>query len=286
MNVFLLAACAVQAALMHADCHCNKMLLEAVQILYGALAHWRIDAGKDAYTCPNKHHPVVLWTTAGIAHFRWVLALALALCERYMRFKGEKHSCENHVVSIGLLLDFNLPEIRAKVPQAPHEDEFVDIVERLIGHSGAVDAARRVPRCTVGLPLGCNFAVFCPGLPSHIATLPWAADIERFYFRGSDHTVNAIESYRALIAVKFVVGLGVHVTWHGKSLPPPDICVYVPGACQILPLGYERPASKRKRAADERKQQLQQQKHERMQQRVLERDAKRDAKRARKSAAV
>lgn len=275
MNVFLLSACARLAAEMHADCHCNKMLLEAVQILYGALAHWRIDAGATAYTCPNKHHPVVLWTTAGIAHFRWVLALALALCERYMRFKGEQHSCESHVMTIGILVDFNRHEIEAKVPYAPHADEFVDTVGRLIQDPRAIDAALRVPRCTSGLPLNCNFAVFCPGLPSHVEKLPWSLEMMSFCFRGDNTTLNAIESYRALIAVKFVVGLGVHVTWQGKSIPPPDICVYVPGACQILPLGYERPASKRKRASDERKQQLQQQKQERIQQRARERDARR-----------
>ena len=106
MNLFLLASLARQAATMHCDKHCIKMILETTQLLYTA---WWF--GRDSLplpeldTCPydpyiptHKNHPSAIWVRASPTHYHWLLELGFALCkEYYIRYGGQFHKCLTHL---------------------------------------------------------------------------------------------------------------------------------------------------------------------------------------------
>jgi hypothetical protein len=91
-----------------------KMILETAQLLY--TAHWilALAAGRvpDLSTAPqrkegprgylpirNAKHPCAIWARESLAHYRWLCALGIALCQEYQhRFGADKvHGCEEHL---------------------------------------------------------------------------------------------------------------------------------------------------------------------------------------------
>lgn len=106
MNIFILATLPLDAARLHCDKHVVKMILECTQLLYTSFHLWGVDVQSACsiaprpYAATHRHHPCALWTAGCQAHFKWVLELAFALCERYTFIYNKRHACVDHLVNL------------------------------------------------------------------------------------------------------------------------------------------------------------------------------------------
>ena len=125
MNLFLLHADPIKAALVHCDKHCVKMILETCQLLYTA---WHLNqpgcveissilpndpCPHKPYKCTHKNHPSAKWVRADKAHYNWAIKLGFALCFEYTRRYGKVHKCQSHLdrlATLGFPKASNLPE--------------------------------------------------------------------------------------------------------------------------------------------------------------------------------
>lgn len=126
MQLFVLHTCPRKAARYYADVHVVKILLEAVQLLYGV---WHLCSARDGrdylreaaaqfnppdkwYRLTHRHHPLLAWLLERRAHYAWTLAHAAALLREYQRRFGVRvrraidkkrirecktHACAQHV---------------------------------------------------------------------------------------------------------------------------------------------------------------------------------------------
>jgi hypothetical protein len=91
MNVFALDPDPEIAAQSHCDKHVNKMLLESVQILNGALYERDLDDFA-FYGYTHKNHPCTLWAAESWANFEWLIKLTHHLNKEWQfRFDHEKN---------------------------------------------------------------------------------------------------------------------------------------------------------------------------------------------------
>lgn len=100
MNIFALDEDPAVAAQAHCDKHVNKMILESVQILNGALYERGLD-DLAFYGYTHKHHPCTLWAADSWANFEWVVKLTHYLNKEW-RFRYDH---DEHHTSYRKLLD-------------------------------------------------------------------------------------------------------------------------------------------------------------------------------------
>lgn len=94
MNIFYLDRETGPAARYHCDRHVTKMILEYAQLL--STAHRVIDpAGaevKGLYRATHTNHPSAVWARAGLANYRWLVALLERLLAEYRLRYGRTHA--------------------------------------------------------------------------------------------------------------------------------------------------------------------------------------------------
>ena len=92
MNVFYLHSSPIEAARMHCDKHCVKMILEYAQIL--STAHRVLDgddAPDDLYKIAHKNHPSTIWARTSKQHYDWLFRLFRKLTIEYGIRYGKIH---------------------------------------------------------------------------------------------------------------------------------------------------------------------------------------------------
>lgn len=95
MNIFVLDESPFEAAKMHLDKHCVKMVLETAQLLSTAI---RVTGGTYGYQITHKNHPCSIWARTSKANFVWLRELGLALCGEYSYRYGKVHACESIIL--------------------------------------------------------------------------------------------------------------------------------------------------------------------------------------------
>jgi hypothetical protein len=112
MNIFFLSANPRRCARWHCDKHVVKMILESTQILYTAnhvnggtvliltAAPICSTTGARGYKKHAAKHPSVLWCSESLAHYFWLIRMALCLVDEHAhRFNPkERHKCEEHLL--------------------------------------------------------------------------------------------------------------------------------------------------------------------------------------------
>ena len=84
MNIFFLDKRQDNAAEMHCDKHCVKMILEYAQML--STAHRVLDGENvhpDLYKIAHKNHPSTIWTRSSKQHYDWLFRLFRMLSAEY-----------------------------------------------------------------------------------------------------------------------------------------------------------------------------------------------------------
>lgn len=100
MNIFWLSWCVEECARWHFDRHVVKMILELAQLL--STAHWELTTDHTLlsewkeqgiiYKPTHRNHPCAKWVRENVHNYRFLVKLALALCdEYYYRYGHEKN---------------------------------------------------------------------------------------------------------------------------------------------------------------------------------------------------
>ena len=92
MNIFYLDKRPDDAAEMHCDKHCVKMILEYAQML--STAHRILDEDlvhPDLYKIAHKNHPSTIWTRSSKQHYDWLFRLFKMLSVEYTLRYGKFH---------------------------------------------------------------------------------------------------------------------------------------------------------------------------------------------------
>ena len=210
MNIFALACDPKEAAEMHCDQHVCKMIIETAQILYtylnstGELSRLVLTTVHgdvlEPYKPTHAHHPCVLWLHGGRSHFRWLLDLGIALCDRFSDIYGKTHSTAEHLVALDTFVCFD---------RLPDDCWPAEWLQRLAAHGVKRDVivacASKV--CLADPPEGCHFGVACMG----DETVPLEVD---------EHgDASTIYSYRSLMGHKQAVDLK-NMRWAKRDEPP------------------------------------------------------------------
>lgn len=93
MNIFVLSLDPNEAARMHCDKHCVKMVLETAQLLCTA---WRVGSSnppEGIYQATHVNHPCAIWVRESRANYAWAYELFLALLDEYKRRYHKEHAC-------------------------------------------------------------------------------------------------------------------------------------------------------------------------------------------------
>jgi hypothetical protein len=104
MNIFYLDDSPKEAAIMHCDKHCVKMILETAQLL--CTAHRELDGDYWAdevglYKSTHKNHPSAVWVRESSEHYWWTLALFVHLCKEYTARYRKTHKSEQLITLLG-----------------------------------------------------------------------------------------------------------------------------------------------------------------------------------------
>jgi hypothetical protein len=104
MNIFVLSEDPVEAAQMHCDKHCVKMVVELYQQLGSALRRHGATDNQMPATQSNKplrggyhNHPCTRWCGDSRENFEWAAKHAIALADEYTYRYGKVHSCESGI---------------------------------------------------------------------------------------------------------------------------------------------------------------------------------------------
>ena len=91
MNIFYLDNPPDDAAEMHCDKHCVKMILEYAQML--STAHRELDGNVPdiLYKSTHKNHPSTIWTRSSKQHYDWLFRLFRMLSAEYTLRYGKIH---------------------------------------------------------------------------------------------------------------------------------------------------------------------------------------------------
>ena len=91
MNIFYLDNHPDDAAEMHCDKHCVKMILEYAQML--STAHRELDGNVPdiLYKSTHKNHPSTIWTRSSKQHYDWLFRLFRMLSAEYTLRYGKIH---------------------------------------------------------------------------------------------------------------------------------------------------------------------------------------------------
>jgi hypothetical protein len=105
MNIFVLDYHPKLAAEAHCDKHVNKMIIEHLQMMSVALAHYNIDPARkkdgNFYSVRAfKNHPCSKWVRESADNFEWVYSLTYYLCQEFKTRYGKEHSGSQSLLSI------------------------------------------------------------------------------------------------------------------------------------------------------------------------------------------
>ena len=100
MNIFYLDKRPDDAAEMHCDKHCVKMILEYAQML--STAHRELDGNVPdiLYKSTHKNHPSTIWTRSSKQHYDWLFRLFRMLSAEYTLRYGKFHKTWNKLGKI------------------------------------------------------------------------------------------------------------------------------------------------------------------------------------------
>ena len=136
MNIFYLSQDPQEAALMHNDKHCVKMILESAQML--CTAHRVLDGddkcnGMFMYKEAHKNHPSTKWTRENVYNYKWLFNLFEALCDEYTYRYGKLHATDLKLRETLRVTPLRIPFINTgftEPPQCmPEEYKTSDTVE-------------------------------------------------------------------------------------------------------------------------------------------------------------
>ena len=91
MNIFFLDKRPDNAAEMHNDKHCVKMILEYAQMLSTAHRELDDDVPDILYKSTHKNHPSTIWTRSSKQHYDWLFRLFRMLSAEYTLRYGKIH---------------------------------------------------------------------------------------------------------------------------------------------------------------------------------------------------
>ena len=107
MNIFFLDKRPDNAAEMHNDKHCVKMILEYAQLL--STAHRVLDgenAHPDLYKIAHKNHPSTIWTRSSKQHYDWLFRLFRMLSAEYtLRYSNGEFKVHKTWDKLGKILE-------------------------------------------------------------------------------------------------------------------------------------------------------------------------------------
>jgi hypothetical protein len=83
-------------AIMHADKHVVKMILETCQMLCTA-HHITNSEYVPPYKPTHKNHPCSIWVRSSRKNYRWLVKLGLELCKEYTYRYGKIHKCQAYI---------------------------------------------------------------------------------------------------------------------------------------------------------------------------------------------
>jgi hypothetical protein len=116
MNIFVLSYDPVEAAEMHCDKHCVKMVVELYQQLGSALRRHGATDRQMPLTQSGKplrggyhHHPCTKWCGDSRSNFEWAAEHAIALTEEYTKRYGKNHACSTGIRKMAAMSDM-IPE--------------------------------------------------------------------------------------------------------------------------------------------------------------------------------
>lgn len=128
MNIFYTNSDPIQCAHEHCTMHRNKMIIEYAQTL--SAAHHILDndqAIKGIYKLTHKNHPSSIWVRESVAHYGYVLAMALELCNMYENDTGKIHKTYNTLINL-LQPPVNIKSKPFKVPPISAPDKYKMLV--------------------------------------------------------------------------------------------------------------------------------------------------------------
>ena len=105
MNIFVLSLDPQTAAKAHCDKHVNKMIIEHLQMMSVALAHYDLDParkkdGKFYSVRAYKNHPCTKWVRESFDNFEWTFSLTWHLCDEFKKRYGKEHAARESLKSI------------------------------------------------------------------------------------------------------------------------------------------------------------------------------------------
>ena len=105
MNIFVLSLDPQTAAKAHCDKHVNKMIIEHLQMMSVALAHYDLDPARkkdgEFYSVrAYKNHPCTKWVKESFHNFEWTYSLTWHLCDEFKKRYGKEHSGRESLKSI------------------------------------------------------------------------------------------------------------------------------------------------------------------------------------------
>ena len=107
MNIFFLDKRPDNAAEMHNDKHCVKMILEYAQLL--STAHRVLDGENvhpDLYKIAHKNHPSTIWTRSSKQHYDWLFRLFRMLSAEYtLRYSNGEFKVHKTWDKLGKILE-------------------------------------------------------------------------------------------------------------------------------------------------------------------------------------
>ena len=107
MNIFFLDKRPDNAAEMHCDKHCVKMILEYAQLL--STAHRVLDGENvhpDLYKIAHKNHPSTIWTRSSKQHYDWLFRLFRMLSAEYtLRYSNGEFKVHKSWDKLGKILE-------------------------------------------------------------------------------------------------------------------------------------------------------------------------------------
>jgi len=106
MNIFYLDKRPDDAAEMHCDKHCVKMILEYAQMLSTAHRELDGDVPDILYKSTHKNHPSTIWTRSSKQHYDWLFRLFRMLRAEYA-IRDSDHNFKVHKTwdKLGKLLE-------------------------------------------------------------------------------------------------------------------------------------------------------------------------------------
>ena len=105
MNIFVLSLDPQAAAKAHCDKHVNKMIIEHLQMMSVALAHYDLNPARkkdgEFYSVrAYKNHPCTKWVKESMDNFEWTYSLTWHLCDEFKERYGKEHSGRESLKSI------------------------------------------------------------------------------------------------------------------------------------------------------------------------------------------